>query len=205
MLAPLEESARENGYASARRSARLGNPFSYWCAIGRASDVELLTSAHLRRDDQEIGRMLGYPSCCTSFFMRACVDADFMDVTWPMAHNTANKRTISPTHIEISEVSKCNVLLRWIGVRNVFHLPCSFDCRPTAEIADKLVEIALADGFRREMDWLEEMSAWPVEWSALYGLAEITTPVGVIYTVTDATAETHRVSYKGEARLAPTT
>jgi YD repeat-containing protein len=82
----------------------------------------------------------------------------------------------------------------------VFHLPCSFDCRPTVEIADKLVEIALVEGFRREIDWLEEMSAWPVEWSALLGLAEITTPVGVIYTVTDATAETYRVTYTGAGR-----
>jgi SAM-dependent methyltransferase len=47
------------------------------------------------------------------------------------------------------------------------------------------------------MDWLEEMLSWPIEWTALNGLLEITTPVGTISTVTDATAETYRVSYKG--------
>lgn len=197
ILAPLEEIARENGYASARRPALPGNPFSYWCALGRASDVELLKSAHLRADDQEIGRLLGYPSCCTSFFNRACVDGDFMDTTWPMAQNTAAKRTITPTHVEVSRVSKCNVLLRWLGVRIVFHLPCSFDCRPTEELAVKYADIAKSNGFHQELDWLEEMLCWHVEWTALNGVAEIMTPAGTIWTATDATAEKYRVTYTG--------
>ena len=93
-----------------------------------------------------------------------------------MAENTANKRLVTPTHIEIPQVSKCNILLRWVGPRIVFHLPCSFDCRPTVELADKFTQIARDAGFHQEMDWLEEMLSWHVEWSALNGIAEIMTP-----------------------------
>ncbi len=114
-----------------------------------------------------------------------------------MAQNTAGKKSITSTHVEIPEISRCNILLRWLGPRSVFHLPCSFDCRPSIELADKFAEIAKSAGFGQEMDWLEEMLSWPIEWKAVNGLAEIATPVGTIHTVADATDETYRVSYRG--------
>jgi len=197
IVTPLEKIAAEDGYGSSLRAAHADERFNHWCAIGRVSNVRLIRSAHLSHDDEAVGQFLGYPPCCTRFHDLVRFEEGFMDTTWPMAQNTTQKRDISSAHIEIAEVSRCNVLLRWLGLKMVFHLPCCFDCPPTVEIADKLVEIALVEGFRQEIDWLEEMSAWPVEWSALYGLAEITTPVGTITTVTDATAERYRVSYRG--------
>ncbi len=194
---PLEKIATADGYVSSRRIAREGEPFHYWCAVGRTGNVELLKSAQLSGDDGAVGRLLGYPRCCTRFFNRVWVEEGFMDITWPMAQNAASKRNISPTHVEIVEVSKCNMLLRWLGPRIVFHLPCSFDCRPTIDLADTFIKLAGAAGYRREMDWLEEMFRWPVEWSALYGLAEITTPVATTFAVTDVTTARYRVSYRG--------
>jgi hypothetical protein len=199
-VAPLEKIAAADSYVSSGTLLREGEPFNYRCAIGRVSDVRLLESAYLSRDDEAIGRLLGYPPCCIDFFNRVWVDEHFVDTTWPMAQNTAEKRSVSHTHVEIPEVSRCNILLRWLGPRMAFHLPCSFNCQPTAELADKFTEIARAAGFHQEMDWLGEMLSWPVEWKASNGLAEITTPVGTISTVTDATAETYRVSYKGGGR-----
>lgn len=114
-----------------------------------------------------------------------------------MAQDTVTKRIISPTHVEIPGVSWCNILLKWLGIRIVFHLPCSFDCQPTIQIATQHAELAREAGFDQETDWLLEMLSWPVEWSALYGLAEITTPVGTTFAVTDTTAERYRVSYRG--------
>jgi SAM-dependent methyltransferase len=40
-----------------------------------------------------------------------------------------------------------------------------------------------------ELQWLDAMLAWPAEWSALHGIAEIKTPVVKIVACTDATAE----------------
>jgi len=195
-VATLEKIAAADSYVSSGRPLREGEPFNYRCAMGRVSDVRLLESAYLSRDDEAVGRLLGYPPCCTSFFNRVWIDEHFVDTTWPMAQNTTEKRSVTHTHVEIPEVSKCNILLRWLGPRMVFHLRCSFNCQPTVELADKFTEIARSAGFHQEMDWLEEMLTWPVEWNASNGLAEITTPVGTTSTVTDATAETYRVSYK---------
>ena len=196
-IAPLEKVAVQDTYANSFKTPLEGEPFHYWCAIGRASDVKLFESAFLRQDDEAMGRLLGYPSCCIDFFNRVWVDEGFIDTTWPQAQNTTNKRIISPTHIEITEASSCNLLLRWLGPRIAIHLPCSFDCQPTIDLTDKLFELARSEGFHQEMDWMQEMLSWPVEWTALNGLAEITTPVGTMSTVTDATTETYRVSYIG--------
>ncbi len=200
VLAPLERMAVGDCYSSTRTPPREGEPFDFWCAIGRTTDVELLKSAHLSRDGETVGSLLGYPPCCRRFFEEVRIRQNFSDTTWPMAQNTADKRSITANHVEIPHVSTSNILLRWLGIRLVFHLPCSFACGSTVELAARYAEVARSDGFCQEIDWLTEMLRWPVEWSAQYGLAEITTPVGTVYTVTDATAEAYRVSYRGAER-----
>jgi hypothetical protein len=47
------------------------------------------------------------------------------------------------------------------------------------------------------MEWLTEILTWPVEWSALHGIAEIKTPVLKVSTNTDATALKYVVQRKG--------
>jgi len=195
---PLEKIAADDFYAASRRVPVGDEPFNYWCATGSASDVQLLAAAHSRHDDEAVGRLLGYPSCCRDFFNRVWVEEGFIDTTWPMAHMTSSKKDMAPNHVEISGMPRCNVLLRWLGPRMVFHLPCSFECGPTAELAGKLAEIGESAGFHLEMSWLEEMLSWPLEWSALDGLAEIKTPVGTISTATDVTGERYQVNYKGD-------
>ena len=74
-----------------------------------------------------------------------------------------------------------------MGARAVPHLPCRFDCAATVEFADRLLAVGRESGFDEEMDWLLEVLSWPVEWSALHGIAEIKTPVLKVVTRTDAT------------------
>jgi hypothetical protein len=47
------------------------------------------------------------------------------------------------------------------------------------------------------MDWLDEVLAWPVEWSALHGIAEIRTPIAKVAMQTDATASKYTIQYPG--------
>jgi hypothetical protein len=197
-LAPLEKMAIGDWYSSARSTPlQDGEPFDYWCVIGSSAAVDLLKSAHSSRDVEAVGNLLGYPSCCRTFFEEVRIRQHFVDTTWPMAQNTATKRNITPTHLEIPNACLCSILLRWLGLRLVFHLPCSFTCVSTVALATTFAQMGRSEGFHQEMDWLEEMLDWRVEWSAVYGLAEITTPIGTIHTVTDATAQVYRVSYRG--------
>ena len=143
-----------------------------------------------------MGDLLGYPSCCLRFFRDTWVDRGMVDTTWPMAAATAGA---SERMIEISSDTpfQANILWRWMGVRAVPHLPCSFHCPATVEFGDKLMAVGRDLGFETEMDWLEEILQWPVEWSALHGIAEVKTPLLKASTRTDATAHKFVVRRRG--------
>jgi hypothetical protein len=94
---------------------------------------------------------------------------------------------------------EANLLWRWLGIRAVSHLPCRFDCPETVALGRKLLDVGRRAGFGDEMDWLREILRWPVEWSALHGIAEIKTPVLKISTNTDATARKYVVQRPGDS------
>ncbi|MEA3290781.1 MAG: class I SAM-dependent methyltransferase [Pseudomonadota bacterium] len=195
---PVAMSAAAQSYASTMSTPRTGEPFEYRVAVGRLQDVAALKRAMDGGDDKAIGDLLGYPACCLKFFRDTWVDSAMVDTTWPMA---AAGGTVSDDGrtIEISAETpfQANILWRWMGVRAVPHLPCSFDCPATVEFADKLMAVGREEGFDAEMDWLEEILQWPVQWSALHGIAEVKTPVLKASTRTDATAREFTVRKLG--------
>ena len=91
-----------------------------------------------------------------------------------------------------------NMLWRWIGVRAVPHLPCSFDCAGTIRFGEQFLALGRRLGYAEEIGWIEEILSWPVEWSALHGIAEVKTPVLKMITATDATPYKYTVQIKGE-------
>jgi hypothetical protein len=78
-------------------------------------------------------------------------------------------------------------------------LPCRFDCEATVEVASQSIDIGRRHGFTQEMDWLLEILSWPVEWSALHGIAEIKTPILRVSTRTDAGGTRCTVRWRGTA------
>ena len=54
-------------------------------------------------------------------------------------------------------------------------------------------------GFGAEIEWLREILGWPLEWSALHGIAEIKTPVLRASARTDATPRKYVVRWEGES------
>ena len=194
-IEPLQKIAISKNYSASLQTPDEGEPFTYWAILGRREDTEAFKSSYWGNDQETIGRLLGYPVCCTNFFSEVWVNQGCVDTTWQMAHETLRSQIVTPHDIEISQVSSGNILLRWLGVRAVFHLPCRFDCEATQQLADKLAEVAKQAGFHEELDWLTEMLRWPVEWSALHGIAEIKTPVVKISTRTDATPQKYTVRY----------
>jgi hypothetical protein len=54
-------------------------------------------------------------------------------------------------------------------------------------------------GYAAEMGWLMEILSWPVEWSALHGIAEIKTPILKIATCTDLTPRKKLIQCRGSS------
>ena len=180
-----------------------GQPFAFRLVVGRPADTAAFKAAWDAADQEAIGDLLGYPSCCREFFRRVWVDDALVDTTWPMAVATAaapnGGLAGGATTVEVAGPPQANILWRWMGARAVPHLPCRFDCPATVSLANRLVAVGRDAGFEEEMEWLLEILSWPVEWSALHGIAEIKTPLLKVSTRTDATARRYVVRRQGDA------
>lgn len=176
-LLVLEQTAASATYQAAA-AAPDGGPWQYRIAFVASHRASEFHAAWASGDQVRVGELLGFPACCTSFFQRVWVDEGWRDTTWPMAGPTEPEPDIIVTD---PGPTACNILLRWVGVRWVPHLPCSFDCDGTALLgADfrHFVPTTIAG-------WLDELLEMPIEWSARNGIAEIKTPLFTVSAKTD--------------------
>jgi hypothetical protein len=188
----LEKVAISCGYASTLRPATSG-PSSMWCAVGRKAQTNNAFACFKDVNTTVLGKSLGYPECCIAFFNEIWNQGGFIDTTWPMAQRTKSQNHASQVEVHVAVRPENNILLRWVGVRPVFHLPCCFDCTATFELARAIRQAARDLGREGETDGLYEMLAMPAEWSALHGIAEIVTAAFRIVARTDATGEKYVV------------
>ncbi len=183
-LVPLQMQARAALYSQSMRDPRPGEAWDYRAVYILPEHAERWVEAWNALDDSEMGRMLGYPECCRSFFARVWATEGRVDTTWAMtgdpASGEADVRSVDPHN---------QILGRWAGYRAVPHLPCSWDCEPTREFGRTMLELGDRLGYETEMAWLREALSWPYEWSALHGIAEIRSPILRITTRTDATTD----------------
>jgi hypothetical protein len=164
--------------------------------VGRQlDDVHAFRAAWQRQDHDAIGCMLGYPHCCCLMFA-AFWSTGATDPTWTMACATEGVQR-SEHSITVSGNDNANILWRWLGIRAVAHLPCSFGCTETTQIGESMMQIGQEAGLAQEVAWLRECLTWPVEYSALHGIAEIKTPILRVIAQTDATAEKLVVKRRG--------
>jgi hypothetical protein len=192
----LQSDKYSNKFETPNPTDKLG----YRVVVGSRENVLRFIEAWNLNDHFQIGKMLGYPSCCSSFFVETWIDKNIIDTTWHTALKTKNKITNQDT-IQISALPQNNILGRWLGIRAVPHLPCSFDCNETLNLADKLIEVGNGLGFNDELKWLKEILAWHYEWTSQDGIAEIKTDDFLITTNTDNTMNRLTVSINGLPNL----
>jgi hypothetical protein len=184
-LIPLAKIKNTNSYSNTSTSTDDEYNYSVRCVLVNKNIEEEWLEAWNTSNDYEIGKLLGYPECCLDFFKKYWVEEKYIDTTYPMSLTG----TTGP--------KECNILLRWIGIRTVSHLPCSFNCKHTFDIGRRNIELGRSLSLNDEMDTIEEMLDWPISWSALHGIAEIKTPILKISSRTDATGEIYIVNREG--------
>lgn len=180
IVLPLGKVPRASGYQSASRELAPGEAWDFRCAITTPRHADEWSKAWAESDNDTIGRLLGYPSCCREFFNRVWVNEKWMDTTYPMSETSSGRRGV-------------NMLWRWFGIRPVSHLPCAFDCVPSVQQAAELLALMP----EQERGWMKEMLSWPALWSSLHGVAEIFTPIFRASVPTDALASKAEVRYEG--------
>jgi 2-polyprenyl-3-methyl-5-hydroxy-6-metoxy-1,4-benzoquinol methylase len=183
-------------YVSTPSRPKEGDPIAFRVVVGKPEVTLQFQNAWNSNDHGIIGALLGYPPCCRDFFENIWVEQCSVDTTWAMAINTPQTEQDERT-IRVSGPSLANILWRWMGVRSVPHLPCRFDCAPTIKLGEMFQEVGRDAGYFNEMEWAKDVLSWPVEWSALHGIAEVKTPILKVSTRTDATPMKLVVRYKG--------
>jgi len=180
-----------SGYVSKSEPVK-NNQFEYRVAAISPEDIHKWANA---KDDREIGELLGYPQCCIDFFDKYWNQDKYIDLTWPMVIDTPSNEVILQ-----DVLPENNILLRWLGVRPVSHLPCSFYCAATREIAKDNIEAA-GFGFKEEMKWMMELLSIPVNWSAIHGIGEVKTSLFRFCFNTDATGDKYSVSIVSDKKI----
>jgi hypothetical protein len=175
-------------YAAGESEYR-GGEWTMKVAISQPLDAHGIVLRYRMAKDDELGEYLGYPKCCIKFFTRTWGTGEIIDPTWHMLPDGTERET------EVFGPDACNILLRWAGIRAVPYMPCSFHCDDTVKFAEEF----LLDRDKDPYKWLVEILSWPVEWSALHGIAEIKTPVFKISTRTDATGEKYTIRRRGRS------
>lgn len=190
ILLPLARQAAGPGsYSAVTQAADASEPFAYRAVLGRLRDVRRFEAAWARQDDSAMGALLGFPSCCRAFFERVWKDLGRIDTTWEMTLGSGTTVVEGPGRLLAEGPATSNILLRWLGVRAVPHLPCGFDCGESATLGDAMLSLMARTGYVDEAGWIREALDWPVEWSARNGMAEIKTPILKIATRTDVSSQ----------------
>lgn len=196
VVLPLQTiSASNYPYSSNVVKFNSGNRSLYRIVIGDYLSAHQFRREWVNQNHKKIGELLGYPTCCCNFFHRIWIEEKFIDTTWHMALRTASSiRTIDC--IEVTGPPEVNILWRWVGLRMIPHLPCSFDCSFSIQFGIQLMEMGKELGFESDLSCLSEILSWPIEWSALHGIAEIKTPLLKVSTQTDASTKKYIVRLK---------
>lgn len=153
-----------------------------YCVISRELNTAMeYLDAFNRGDNMKQGELLGFPKCCCEFFAKNWT-AGYFDPIWQMAGRD-NPHPHS------------NPMLRYIGLRVGFHIPCSFHCDATIAIAKDRLRIAPDQDLVKLLSALLSM---PMSWSALHGQAVIRTPIFYAIAQTVPTLEEYSVELPGE-------
>jgi len=118
-------------------------------------------------DHDKQGDFLGFPKCCREFFSEVWAEG-YYD---PIAQMTDSDNSHPYS----------NPILRYIGLRVGFHIPCSFHCNETIELAKQRMKLAY-EKFSQQAKSLDILLTMPMSWDCLHGITVVRTPLFYIVT-----------------------
>ena len=184
------------GFTNKHYPVREGEPAMVCCILSKSmSDLEAFKKAVEEQDDYTQGILLGYPECCCRFFRDVWLKG-YHDPIWQAALNSSVIHRDSH-YIRMRPHELSNPILRFLGIRIAFHIPCSFDCQKTIEIAKERLE--MTKGFNPGLvEKIMQLLRMPMSWDCYHGIALIRTPI--IYAVVPSCGSVERfvVEFEGD-------
>lgn len=164
---PILKCAPVSGFAHRFYEVQPGEPYDVFGVIAKKhSHAEAFRKAFKENDHRTVGRLLGYPECCITFFEKTWPHV--VDPFWEYALNGTGKN--DGDVLEITGYPECNLILRYFGLRVAPHIYCSPKCESTKK---------WAGGFLRHIPHrkeLLELLSLPMTWDNYMGVVTIRTP-----------------------------
>lgn len=174
LVLPAIYTGKWQGFAHQTVEYIKGKPFNVSCIVARTNDdLMKFYNAYHNGDHITQGDLLGFPDCCIEFFNKHWMKG-FFDPMWQIALNSDGETwgNVKRTHIKIHPYS--NPILRYLGLRIGFHIPCSFNCEKTIELSKERM------GLIKDNDivyLLNALLSMPMEWNVYHGIAIVKTPI----------------------------
>jgi len=176
-----------------------------YCIIARdLKDAMTFREAFDRGDHAGQGEMLGFPKCCRDAFVKNW-KAGYFDPIWQTAEETLCDcvdsvvlpwKMVNNNWVHISNHGHpySNPLLRYIGLRVGFHIPCSFSCAAT--ITAGIERLSLAKD-KDLVKLLEALLSMPMHAELLHGILVVRTPIFYIIQYSVPTEEKYLIEVDG--------
>ena len=188
-----------------------GNPnFTWFSVVAKTEEkLEEFSEAHgtNQSNHEWIGQLLGFPICCRKFFTDQW--PKYCDPIWQSALRTPGAEIVEwpatemPVHVlKVTGHPGCNVMLRYIGARTWFHLPCSLRCEKTIELSEQWLQLV------REYDEagytaMKYLLSLPLAWDVCHGYARVLTPAFTVHAGSVESAERYIVECEHDPYLLP--
>lgn len=198
---PIQRTRSYSGFSHKHFPTNPGDPNSsvYGVIATTFDDAEAFRQASGYRestntDHNTIGELLGFPNCCCQFFTD--IWPTYYDPIWQAAVNTDGVEILSDVHIRVRGDFRIYQHFRYDGLRVTSHLPCSFSCKESSEIAGVWIDVMMGIDEEATKDMLRLMSM-PSKWICYRGVAQIEHPVFVVITNSMPTAKKYTIEFLG--------
>lgn len=143
--------------------------------------------------EQNYDAVLEYLHPATLSYWKEFSKLDLIDNTWAILAKTngnIDSLTIYPENV-------LNPLWGSLGIAPIPYFPAFADCQHSLEIASAIQSLANETDHKLACSWTEILS-WPIEWSAMHGIAEVKTPIFKRVYNTDPTAKKYVLQLESE-------
>lgn len=207
---PIQWSKSYSGFSHHHLPTTVGDPNStcYGVMARSLEDAESFRTASSyngrnagRVDHEIIGELLGFPPCCSRFFVEEWGNGYF-DPVWHSAIKTQMGNVVADRIIEVEGNIHTHQMLRYYGFRITSHFPCSLDCEKSIEVGDIWLDV-MRQIDPDTTDYLLEILEMPLIWSCLHGIATVETPAFTLITNSLPTKKRWSVMYNAPGKEKP--
>jgi len=171
-----------NGFAHSHPSTTKSDPNRItYAAISENPDVaDAMEEAELELTGAEkheaVGELLGFPTCCTKHFNDIWLSEEIYDPMYEISCNSNEAEVVDGNEesVILPDVNPgANILWKYFGWSFITHIPCSWSCEESIDIARERYRIMTEGPYGDVADLLVKWLSEPAEWSGYHGIATV--------------------------------